>query len=126
MAAVMIIFRMHNNNSLDRRIGEIGIETPQLLESDQRKFELNVTMSIYFRIYALEVVGHLRTIYLVYIRALISLYQIITKKCTHIFFNHNFINIIRHSSLLQQLKGHLQRTQLIHSSSSVNKLCHQT
>jgi len=50
-------------------------------------------------------------LYLFYIRALISLYQINSDKCTH---NH-FIKTIRYSNLFQPLKGHLQGVYLIHS-----------
>jgi len=36
-----------------------------------------------------------RKLYLVHIRAQISLYQINANKCTHIWLNHNFINTFR-------------------------------
>ena len=49
----------------------------------------------------------------------ITIYQINTAKCTHIFLNHHFINTIHNSNMFQPLKGHLQGIQLLHSSSVI-------
>jgi hypothetical protein len=48
-------------------------------------------------------------IYLAHIRALISLFQIITDKCTHILPKQHFINSksVRHVSALKGLSVHL-------------------
>ena len=59
-----------------------------------------------------------KILYIVHIRALISLYQINTNKCTHILL---FINTTRHSNMFQPLKGHLQGVYLVPSSSNVKK-----
>ena len=51
--------------------------------------------------------GHMNGnfIHLVHIRALVSLYQINTDKCTLILFNHHFINTIPCSTMFQPLKA---------------------
>ena len=115
---IIIFIKYNNNNSIGRRIGAYRWRRNRnttFLESNQRESQLNVTMNKYVRS------GRSWTIYLVHIRALISLYQINTDKCTHILLNHNFINPVCHSNMVQSLKGHLQRTQLIHSS----RVCQQ-
>jgi hypothetical protein len=47
-------------------------------------------------------------IYVLRIRALISLYETNTDKCTHILLDHNFINTVRNSNMFRPQKGHLQ------------------
>jgi len=48
------------------------------------------------------------SLYLVHIRALVSLYQTNTDICTHILLNHYYIITILNSKMLQPLKDHLQ------------------
>jgi hypothetical protein len=47
-------------------------------------------------------------LYLVYIRALVSLYQINTDKCTDILLTQHFINYIRNSNMLQPVSVRLK------------------
>ena len=49
-----------------------------------------------------------RKLDLVYICAIVSLYQINTDRCTHMLLKHHFIHTICHSNMFQPLKGHLQ------------------
>jgi len=65
-------------------------------------------------------------IYLVHIRALVSIYQINADKCTHILLNHHFINSIPNSNMFQTLKYLLQRAQLIHYSKVGQQNDHQS
>ena len=64
-------------------------------------------------------------LYLLFIRALGSLYQINTDKCTNILLNHHFVDTTRNSYMFQPLMSHLQGVYLIHSSSVFNKINHR-
>ena len=54
-------------------------------------------------------------------RSTALLHEINTDKFSHILLNHNFVNIIRNSNMIQPLKRHLQGIHLIHSSSVFQK-----
>jgi len=60
-------------------------------------------------------------LYLVHIRAIISLYQTNTVKCTHILVGRHFLKTVRKHKMFQPLKGHLQGVHVIHSSSNSTK-----